>query len=167
MAVVPLDEAKAALGMKTTADDAELTKRLDEAEAEYAEWVAPLGGGTLRVSGGATVILPRGATVTAVNDTSGNAVTGYEHDPEAGLLYGTPYGVRNLDVTFTARALPANHKAAIIADVAELWTRTQRGGGSGRPSFGGGGAGDFDDVAQGRPLVLFPRIRALGGTSVA
>lgn len=172
MSVVTLAQIKDALNIPqaTTTHDAELQLRIDEAEAEYTEWVRPLAGGTVRISGGpGPILLPRGvATVTAAY-TDGTTIpsSSLDLDVDSGLLYltsGLVAGTRNVTVTYTVTALPANHRAAIISDVAELWTRTQRGGGSGRPSFGGG---ELEPETPTRPLVLFPRIRALASPVIA
>ncbi|MCW2957130.1 MAG: hypothetical protein JWO69_1999 [Thermoleophilia bacterium] len=61
---------------------------------------------------GGTVILPLGATVTAV--TSGAiALTGWEHNAEAGLLHGV-YSYGQVEVTYTVPVLPDVREAALL-----------------------------------------------------
>lgn len=164
-----LPRTKAALNITTTNDDAELLDLLDAAAAEYAEHVAPLPGvQTVTLSGGGSIhLLPRNTSdVTAAVDSDGNAVdlADLDLDPVTGLLYGPlAYGSRNIVLTVSVGELPANHASTIVEDVAEYWTRTQRAGGGARPTFGG----DDFDTAAGRPLVQFPRIRALRSSSIA
>lgn len=163
-----LPRVKAALNITDATQDAELLDLLDAAAAEYAEHVGALPGSqSVTLSGGGSVhILPRNTSaVTAAVDSDGVAVdmADFDLDPATGLLYADlPYGRRNVVLTVTVGALPANHAATIVEDVAEYWTRTQRAGGGGRPTFGG----DDFDTAAGRPLVQFPRIRALRSPSV-
>ncbi len=98
----------------------------------------------------------------------GVAVVGdLDFDVAAGLLYAdgvvlSGYYPR-LSLTVTIGDLPKNHLGTIVADVAEYWTRTQRASGGARPSFGGDGF----EPEQGRPLVMWPRIRALAGVTIA
>lgn len=168
--VVTVAQVKAALNTTATVDDAELQRMLDGALAEYAEWVGPLPGTkTVRTSGG-TVVLPRGAVAVTAATAGGSAVstTDYDLDVESGILYGAgTYSSRQLILTVTIGALPAHHREAIVADVAGLFTATQRGGGSNAPRFVGEGYADALEVQPGRPVVLFPRIRALASVSVA
>lgn len=166
MSVIPLAEAKTRLNKAAavTTDDVELQAMLDAAESEYADWVAPLVGKTLRYDGGGErLILPRNVTaVTEVTYADGTvvALSDLDFDVDTGILHkvaGTfTTGQRNVRVTFTV-ALPAHHREAILADVAGYFAATQRGnsGGALPPGYEAG----FED--RGTPLVLFPRIRAL------
>lgn len=164
-----LDSVKAALDKTSTADDMELLDLLDAATAEYAEHVGPLPGtSTVRLSGGGVLhLLPRNVTaVTGATYTDGTTIdlTTLDLNPANGILYGPlSYGARNVTLTVTVGPLPPHHAHEIVADVAEYWRRTQRAAGGGRPSFGGDG---FEPEAS-APLVSWPRIRALAGTSIA
>jgi hypothetical protein len=176
LAIQPVDdvptlaELKLRLGKTLTVDDAELRSMLDAAVAEYEEWIGPVGTKTLRYDGGGTrLILPVNASaVTAVAYTDGTAVDAadLDFDSSSGLLhwgYGTvgafTSGSRNVLVTFTV-TLPANHREAILADVAGYFAATQRGGGAG-PSFSSEG---YELPYQTTPQTLFPRIRALAAS---
>lgn len=166
MSTIGVSEVKARLNKTLTVDDAELQDMLDAAEAEYQEWVGPIGTKTLRYDGGrATLILPVGATVTAVAYDDGTAIDMADlyHATDTGLLhwgYNTvgyfTAGARNVLVTFTV-TLPANHREAILADVAAYFSVSQRGGVGGRPDFDATG----DEPAAFSPVTLFPRIRDL------
>lgn len=162
-----LDRTRDALNMTSSADDAEILGLLDSAVSEYAATVGGLPGALSYVlSGGPGIhLLPRGTTaVTAASYSDGTTIdtTGLTVDPVTAILYGDlDFGTRNVLLTLTVGDLPEHHLEAIVADVAELWTRTQRSGGGQRPTFGGDGF----DPEPGRPLVLFPRIRGLLPTS--
>lgn len=169
MADALLPRTKAALNITTANDDVELLDLLTAAGAEYEQHVALLPGThTLTISGGGSMhLLPLNVgSITAAVYTDGTAIdlAGLDLDASTGILH-TPltYGSRNVTLTVTVGDLPANHAQTIVADVAEYWTRTQRSGGGARPSFGGDGF----DVEAGRPIVMFPRIRALAVSSVA
>lgn len=166
-AVVTLPEVKSALNKKLSTDDGELTRLIDAAEALYARKVRPLPGArTVRLSGGAREYpLPGASSVdSATYGVGGPAIdlTGIDFDPDSEVVYAPRWvgGTRNVVLTYTAGPLPLHHREAIIADVAGLWTSTQRGGGPARPSFGGEGFAEPVEGARG-PVVLFPRIEAL------
>lgn len=163
MPFTDLEDLKDELGIKTTAQDFELVRKLDEAEAEYAARVRPLPG-TYTETVSLPAFLPDGVTsVTAALPVSaapvavlfaGRIVT------STSPLYSAPRVV----LTYTVGPIPLHHAGAIIADVAEWYTRTQRGGGSSRPSFGGDASLEPDTPS--RPRVLYPRIRDLAGPVV-
>lgn len=170
MALPTLADVKARLNKTTTADDAELQSMLDAALAEYSARVAPLTTSTYRYDSGREVILPRGATVTAVAYTDGTAVplADLHHNPNSGVLRFHLYrtstetemwwgGAPAVDVTFTT-TLPAHHREAILADVAGLFAATQRGNSPG--ALPGSG---YESALEDRttPVTLFPRIKAL------
>ena len=170
MAVVTVAQVRERLNKTLTVDDGEIADMIDAAEAEYADWVGPLAGRTLRYNGGGTVLtLPVNATaVTAVSYTDGTTVNvaDFDFDPDTGLLhwgYNTagyfPAGSRNVLVTFTV-TVPANHLETIVADVAGYFASTQRGSNVG--ALPGGYEAGYEDRST--PVVLFPRIRALAGS---
>lgn len=170
MPVPTLSDVKQSLNITSGTDDAELQDLLDDALAEYAKYVRPLPGTvSVTVSGGrAVTILPAGSTaVTAAVYSDGTVIDVTDFDvSDSGLLHWpgwAAYGRRNITLTVTVGDMPGNHRRAILFDVQELWTRTQRGGGTARPSFGGEG---FTDLDTGLPLTLFPRIRALAPPTV-
>ena len=169
-AVVTVAQVRARLNKTLTVDDAEIGEMIDAAEAEYASQVGPITTKTLSFDGGrSSLILPvNAATVTAVSYSDGTVVdvADLELDVDSGLLhwgYGTAgyftFGARNVTVTFTV-TVPANHKEAIIADVAGYFAATQRGGGGRGTAFPSEAAVDAYD-AVGGPITLFPRIRGL------
>ena len=169
-AVVTVAQVRARLNKTLTVDDTEIGEMIDAAEAEYAALVGPITEKTLRFDGGrASLILPvNAATVTAVSYSDGTVVdvADLELDADTGILhwgYDTAgyftFGARNVSVTFTV-TVPANHKEAIIADVAGYFAATQRGGRTGGTAFPSEAAVDAYD-AVGGPIILFPRIRGL------
>lgn len=168
--VVNLQDVKDRLNKSLKVDDLEMSDMIDKAVVEYAEWVGPVEARTVRLDGGrGRLILPRNtAAVTAVAYTDGTVVNvaDLDLDVEAGLLgwgYNTAgyftRGTRNVLVTVRVR-VPANHREAIIADVAGYFAATQRGGGQG-PSFSSEG---YELAGALTPMVLFPRIRALAAS---
>lgn len=172
MSVILLAEAKLRLNKTTTVDDTELQAMLDAAEAEYVELIGPLTGTVVeKASGGHALIIlsdPRATALTSVVYDDGTVVdvADLDLDTSTGILhwgYNTAgsftYGSRNVTVTYTV-SLPANHREAIIADVAGYFAATQRGSSSAGPRLPGEGYGDAYE-APGSPLTLFPRIRAL------
>lgn len=148
-----LVDLKEELGITSPDADGEMYSRIEEAAAEYEERVRPFPG-TYTTRMALPAILPRG-TVTASASTNGSPLT--TSLLLGGILTGYAYGL--VDITFTTGPVPANHLAAIRADVAEYWTRTQRGGGPSRPSFGGDAS--FEPETPSRPVSMWPRIRAL------
>lgn len=176
MSLIDPTEVRAVLNKTLTVDDAEIQDRIDEAEAEYAEFVGPLSGEvTETVDGGrASIVLASRhvAAITAAAYADGTTidVDDLVLDTRTGIVhwgYGTAgwftWGTRNVTLTYTVASLPANHRSAIIHDVAGLFAVTQRGGtGAAFP-----GEDTFEDVAATSPLVLFPRIRALAVPSIA
>jgi len=168
-AVDLLPRLKRALDMTSTSADPELLELLDAAQAEYVQHVGPLPGSQVVTLSGASspYVLPRGTTAVTATYANGTAISGtsFDLDAQSGLLYadGIAYGRRNVRFTVTVGALPENHAATIVEDCAEYWQRTQRAVGGARPSFGGDGF----EADPGRPLVQFPRIRALAGPLIA
>ena len=164
-----LADLKERLGKTTTVDDAELGEMIDAAVAEYVELIGPLTGTVVeKASGGhASIILsdPRATALTSVVYDDGTVVdvADLDLDTSTGILhwgYNTAgsftYGSRNVTVTYTV-SLPANHREAIIADVAGYFAATQRGNSGALPTDGYSAAYE----SPGAPLTLFPRIQAL------
>lgn len=171
--VPTLAETKLRLNKTVTADDTEIQAMLDAALAAYTKHVGPVTTKTLRYDGGGPrLILPVNASaVTAVTYSDGTVVplADMDFDPETGILhwgYNTAgvfrYGSRNVLVTFSV-TLPANHREAILADVAGYFAATQRGGGSLSPRLPGEGYVEAYD-SPGTPLTLFPRIMAIAAS---
>jgi hypothetical protein len=168
-----------------TVDDSEIQEMIDAAEAEYAEYVLGLPGQTPIAStsvtqkfngGGTSLVLaaPHVTAITAAAYSDGSTLTYTDLDLNTstgivGWNYNTAgyftSGTRNVSLTYTLGALPANHKEAIAADVAGYFETTQRGGGSLRPAFPG--EGEYEAAYAATPQVLFPRIRALAVPSIA
>lgn len=163
---MPLDvvSVKTRLNKTTTADDAELQSMLDAAVSYYAQAVGPTAGRTLKFDGAPVLILPVNATaVTGItyDDGSTVAVADVDLDPDSGLLrYPFRRGTRNVSVSFTV-TVPPHHEEAILADVAGLFSATQRGNSAGALPTTGYESG-FEDRTT--PVTLFPRIRALAAS---
>ena len=166
MAVVNLLDLKLALGLDVALDDDdyELQTKIDAAEAEYAEHVRPLPGSYTR-TGMLPLFLPRDvATVTATVGAGSSLPV--VHDKTTGMVDGYGFYARAwaVTLTYTVGPVPDNHLEAITADIAELWDRTQRTGGSaGRPGYAPEGLGAGPGP---RPVTMYPRIRALAGPIV-
>lgn len=172
MSVVDVEDVKARLGKSLSVDDGEIEDMIDAAEAEYAELIGPLSGTVVEKhhGGGASIILrnPQASEITAAEYADGTEITlaDLDLDTSTGIVhwgYDTvglfTYGSRNVTITYTV-SLPANHREAIIADVAGYFAATQRGGGGRGTAFPSEAAVDAYD-AVGGPITLFPRIRAL------
>jgi hypothetical protein len=171
-AVVSVAEVRDRLNKDLTVDDGEIADMIVAAQAEYAEYVGPLPGSvTETLNGGGTTLVLRSPNPTAITSavySDGTTITTADLDPDSstGIVYwkyGTTGrftgGTRNVTVTYTVGDLPANHREAIIADVAGYFEMTQEGP-----------AGPDDGYATGNrstPLVLFPRIRSLAMPGVA
>lgn len=169
---------------KSADSNGEIQDMINKAEAEYAEWVLGLPGQTPIAStsvtqkfngGGNRIILaaPHVTAITAASYSDGSTLTYTDLDLDTltglvGWKYNTAgyftSGIRNVSITYTLGALPANHEETIIADVCGYYAATQRAGSS-RPAFAG--EAGYEDVFQTNPLVLFPRIRALAAAVVA
>jgi hypothetical protein len=171
--VISVSEVRSkALNKSLTVDDDEIERMLDAAIAEYEQYVGPVSGEvTETLSGGSTSLLLRSPNVSAItaavySDGTTITVDDLDLDTATGIVgwgYNTAgyftRGIRNVTLTYTVGALPANHREAIIADVAGYFDLTQSG-----PA----GPDDGYALAQrGAPLVLFPRIRALAAPSIA
>jgi hypothetical protein len=167
---ISVADVKLRLNKTLSVDDSEITSMLDAAFAEYAEHVGPMPGPvTETLSGGGTTLILRSPNVTAITTAAysdGTTITVDDLVVDNGIVswgYGTAgyftRGIRNVTVTYTVGALPANHREAIIADVAGYFDLTQSG-----PA----GPDDGYSIAQrGAPLILFPRIRALALPGIA
>ena len=167
MAVVNLLDLKLALGLDVTldGDDYELQTKIDAAEAEYAEHVRPLPGSYTR-TGMLPLFLPRDVTTVTATVGAGSSLP-VVHDKTTGMVDGYGFYARAwaVTLTYTVGPVPDNHLEAITADIAEYWDRTQRDVAVERPGFNNGP--DFDRaVAGGRPVTMWPRIRALAGPVV-
>lgn len=170
-----LSQIREALNKTLTVDDDELDRMLDAAVDEYIDKVGPFGTVTETHSGGrGSIVLnsPRPARLVSAAYSDGTAIdtTDLSLDPRTGILhwgYGTAgwftSGVRNVTVTYTV-ALPANHREAIIADVAGYFAATQRTSGSGGPRLPGEGYVVPQEDSPFRPMTLFPRINALAAS---
>lgn len=169
-----LNTVKDRLGKTLSADDGEVQDMIDAALVEYEMYIGPVSGTvTETLSGGGTsLILPHAnvASIDSIAYTDGTSIDTDDLDLQAGTgilywRYGTAgyftAGSRNVTVTYTVGALPANHREVIVADVAGYFAATQRGGGSDRPQFPGEG---YAEAFVGTPQVLFPRIRALAAS---
>lgn len=161
MPVLTVAEVKDRLNKTTNVDDAELHSMLEAAEAEYAELVGPIGTVSRPYYGG---LFPRYSSGVVVTDANGNDVTAtYSNQGSPNLYWNTWTGAMGhglvttpLTISYTA-TLPAHHREAILADVANYFAVTQRGSSPGAlPVDLEGGTDD-----RTTPLVLFPRIRAL------
>lgn len=176
MSTILLADVKARLNKALNVDDDEIQDMIDAAEAEYVEWVGPITGSvTETVDGGrASIVLayPNVSAITTAAYTDGTTIDTDDLvlDTRTGIVhwgYNTAgwftWGTRNVELTYTVGALPANHREAIIADVAGYFATTQRGG----TAAAFPGEDSFEQVASVTPLVLFPRIRALAVPSIA
>lgn len=168
MSTLTVAEVRLRLNKTLTADDAELQAMIDAAEAEYADAVGPLTGSVVELhDGGQTSIAlrtPNAAALTAASYTNGSTLTlsQLELDTATGIVYWRyntvgvfTAGTRNVSITYTVGSLPANHREAIIADVAGYFAATQRGPSQGLPGEG------FEAAFTSSPLTLFPRIGEL------
>lgn len=176
MSEVTPAEVRLKLKKSNTTDDAKIQSMIDAAEAAYARHVGPLPGDVTEVHhGGGTSLILGSANVSAITEAAysdGTAidVDDLSLDTATGIVYwgyGTPgvftAGTRNVTVTYTAGELAADHREAIIADVAGYYVATQRGGDI-RADFPGEG---YADALLAAPLTLWPRIQALAVPSVA
>jgi hypothetical protein len=170
--VISVAEVKARTNKTLIVDDDEIAEMIDAAIAEYEEYVGPVSGtATQTFDGGSGYLLLASmnvASLVSVTYADGTVVDvgDLDLDPATGIVrwgWGTAgafaSGRRNVQVTYTAGALPANHRETIIADVAGYFEATQEGP-----------AGPDDGYALGNrsaPLVLFPRIRALALPGIA
>jgi hypothetical protein len=167
---ISVSDVKLRLNKTLSVDDTEIQSMLDAALAEYGEYVGPVAGPvTETLSGGGTALLLRSPNVTAITAAAysdGTTITVDDLVVDNGIIswgYNTAgyftRGIRNVTVTYTVGALSANHREAIIADVAGYFDLTQSG-----PA----GPDDGYSIAQrGAPLILFPRIRALALPGIA
>jgi hypothetical protein len=173
--LISRDDVKARLNKTLDVDDAEIDAMIDAAEAEYAEWVAPVGTVTETLNGGADRLVLRAPNVTAVIEavySDGTVIDVDDLTVDNGIVYwgyGTAgyftWGTRNVTVTYTVGDVPANHRETIIADVAGYFESSQGGTSSSAASFPGEG---FDEAPyRSTPMVLFPRIRALAPPRIA
>jgi len=172
-AVVTVAEVKLRLDKTLTVDDDEIETMITAALAEYTEWVGPVSGTVVeKIDGGRSGLILGNisastlvsavysdGTVIDVDDLDLDTATGIVHWGYDTAGYFTS-GRRNVTITYTVAAVPANHREAIIADVAGYFAATQRG-----PALPGDEGLEAGWAAN--PLVLFPRIRALGGTGIA
>lgn len=171
-AIVSRSDVKARLNKTLNVDDTEIDAMIDAAEAEYTEYVSPAGTVTETFSGGTDRLVlraPHVTAITAANYSDGTAISlaDLNLDLNTGIVYWGyntagffTWGTRNVTITYTVADVPANHREAIIADVAGYFEATQRG------PLGpddNGYAGAYTST----PTVLFPRIRALAPPRVA
>ena len=171
---VTIAEVKARLNKTLTVDDAEIEDMILAAEAEYRAWVGPISGTVVeKHDGGRSLIVLRSANVsevTAATYTDGTVidVDDLDLDTLTGIVrwdYNTAgyftAGHRNVSLTYTLAALPANHREAIIADVAGYFQATQNG------PVGLPGDEGYQEAWNTTPVTIFPRIRALAVPSIA
>jgi hypothetical protein len=164
-------------------DDDELADMLDAALAEYETYVGPLPGTVTESHDGGygSIVLGSSAVsaVTAAAYSDGTTITlaDLDLDTRTGILhwgYNTTgwftSGRRNVTITYTVGALPANHREAIIDALAWYFRSTQHSSGAGQADFPGeGGEGGapgeffFSPSWQG----VQSRIRALAGPTIA
>lgn len=170
---VTVEMVKDRLNKTLSVDDSEIEAMITAALAEYAEWVGPVSGTvTEKHHGGSSSLILRSAhasslvSVAYVDGTTVD-VDDLDLDTSTGIVYwgyGTAgrftAGMRNVTVTYQVGAVPANHREVVAADVAGYFEATQLGPVG--PDDGGYGYGN-----RTAPLVMFPRIRALAGPSVA
>lgn len=167
---VGIGDVKVRLNKSLAVDDAEIQAMLDAAVRAYRRVIgAPLTGSRTERhrpdSQGRVFLRARNvAAVTSVVDSAGAAVTFDAYDEgEEGILRGFTT-TDEVTVTYTL-GVAADHREAIIADVAGYFAATQRGTGGPGPGPAGG---FFADGGEGRtPLDLFPRISALGSVAIA
>jgi hypothetical protein len=170
--VVSVALVKLRLNKTLSVDDTEILDMIAAASAEYAEWVGPLNGTVTETHhGGGTSLILRNSNpatiVTAVySDGTTIDVADLDLDTSTGIVYWGyntagyfTRGLRNVTVTYTVGAVPANHREAIAADIAGYFAATQR---EGIPGDEG-----YQDSWAANPLVLFPRIRSLAAPSIA
>jgi hypothetical protein len=167
---VTVAEVLLRLNKTLTVDNDEIQSMIDAAEAEYAEWVAPIGTVTETLNGGADRLVLRAPNVTAITEAAysdGTTIDVGDLTVDNGIVYwgyGTAgyftWGTRNVTVTYTVGELPANHRETIIADVAGYFEATQRG------PLGPDDTG-YSNAYTSTPTVLFPRIRALAPPRIA
>jgi hypothetical protein len=171
--VISVSEVRDRLDKTLTVDDDEIASMLDAALAEYEEWVGPVTGTVVeKHDGGALSLILRNrsaATIVSAGYTDGTTISvdDLDLDTTTGIVhwgYNTAgvftRGLRNVEITYTVGSLSANHREAIIADVAGYFAATQRGPAS-MPGEG------YEAGWQANPLVLFPRIRALAVSAIA
>jgi hypothetical protein len=171
--VVSLDDVKARLNKTLNVDNDEIEAMIDAAIAEYEQWVGPVSGTRTDVlDGGGTSLLLSTAnpgSLVSLTYADGTAVDTADVtlDTTTGLVfwnYNTAGrfsgGSRFVTVQYTVGPVPANHREAIIADVAGYFEATQRGPAA-LPGEG------YEAAFNSTPLVLFPRIRALAVPSIA
>lgn len=177
--VISVQDVEARLN-KTVRDllgEDEIQAMIDAALSEYETFVGPLPGSVTEVHDGGQEALilasPAATAVTAAAYTDGTAVTLTDLTVRNGIVrwaYGTAgrftWGSQNVEVTYLVGGLPANHREAIIADVAGYFAVTQRGPAD--PADFPGESG-YEDAytGPGMPQILFPRIRALAPPAVA
>jgi hypothetical protein len=168
--LIQIADVRARLNKSLTVDDDEIRDMIRAAEAEYAEWVAPIGSVTETFSGGTDRLVLRAPSVTEITEaayTDGTTIDVDDLLVDNGIVswgYGTAgyftWGTRNVTLTYTAADIPAHHRETIIADVAGYFEATQRG------PLGPDDTG-YANAYTATPTVLFPRIRALAPPSVA
>lgn len=164
---VTVTDIRTALNKSLTVDDVEIQQMIDDAEAEYTEYVGPISGEvTEKVNGGSDRLVLRSPFVlalTAAAYTDGSALnlTDLDLDTATGIVYWNPgtvgwftSGTRNVQLTYTVASLPENHRGTIIADVAGYFEATQLG------PLGPDDTG-YSNAYTATPVVRFPRIRAL------
>lgn len=171
---VTVQMVKDRLDKTLTVDDAEIETMLDAALVEYETWVGPVAGTVVENhnGGGTSLVLrsPQVSAITAATYSDGTTITltDLDLDTATGIVhwgYGTAGyftgGNRNVVLTYTVGAVPANHREAIAADVAGYFAATQQGPTGPEDDLG------YTAAWRGAPAVMFPRIRALAGPSVA
>lgn len=151
MSAVTLAEVKAHLQMASSANDTELQRFINAAEAAITRHVGPLVPLTVtseRRNGGRDKIrlrYPRAVSLTSITYSDGTPTTvgDFDLDKDTGVVYFGPdpgtftYGVRNVLVSYVAgfAAIPDDLAHAVKELVRHLW-KTQRPNSAGaRPGF--------------------------------
>lgn len=147
MSSVQLTDVKQFLnktGVNDSGDDEELQLFLDRAEAILTKRIGPLSPTPVtgeKHTGPGPLVLRRYPVISVTSATSaGVDVTDLDLDLDSGVLYGsfTAYPPRQVSITYVAGRdfLPADLEEAVLELVRHLW-KSQRGGGSLRPTFPG------------------------------
>jgi len=148
-----LTDLKAELNITSSNDDLELDDTLDRAIAILSKRVGPLSPtivtDEIHTGPGPIVLNKTPVQSITVATSSAVAVADLDLDAESGVLYGS-FGAapRGVKVTYVAGYddVPEDLALAVLELARHLW-KTQRGGGSVRPSFPGDDQSDAPPAA--------------------